>query len=111
MKAIKRPSGDQHGLLSIAGSVVNRSGVPFANELDVNVAVVAFLSPSHTKAICFPSGEKAGSDLWPEKLVKGTIFKAVAGDFEARPINLYSPKAAAISASPIAIETITTPFL
>src|SRR5947207_10836201 len=68
-------------------------------------------SPSHTKAICFPSGEKAGSDLRPEKLVKGTIFETVTGDFVARPINLYSAKTTAASASPSATETITTPFL
>src|SRR2546423_14144528 len=49
-------------------------------------------SPSQTKAICFPSGEKAGSPFDPEKVVSGTVLKVAARDLEGlRLISLYKP--------------------
>ena len=74
MKAIKRASGDQTGLLSVAGTVVSRSGVPSPGSLHVNIAIVAFLAVPHEGDL-LPSGEKEAPNLWPEKLVKGTISK------------------------------------
>ena len=44
MKAIKRPSGDQAGYLSTAGSEVSRKGRSAAYLLNVDVEVVQFLS-------------------------------------------------------------------
>jgi hypothetical protein len=51
------------------------------------------LPPSHTKAIWLPSGEKAGSDFRPGKLVKGMNPQRGRGRFRF-PLtkNLYSPK-------------------
>ena len=42
-KPMERPSGEKAGLTSSAGSVVSRTGVRRANQLDVDIEVVLLL--------------------------------------------------------------------
>src|SRR5215831_6127530 len=100
--AIRDPSGDQAGLRSSAGSVVNLRTEPSLRDWMYKSGFSPF-SPSHTYMSLLPSGEKAGCRSDPGMLVIGMICARAEPVERLRTCHVISTAAA--------IATTTTPAI